>query len=435
MRAAIYETIFNGGNTNSTLKFDCPSGNCTFAPADTLGFCSTCNDVTVDLTMDCHSASAGEEYPAGTKNTNCTYHLPENIAIGANTTIIDDIYGGPVSRSPNYTQTTNMSIVPLPRAQTLYAAGLIADPGADVVAGPDYKPSTTTFQGIPDPLLAFGRIVFNNSFTPPPVIGSRVKPHATACALGWCVQTLNTSVQNGRLVQSTLRSWLNDSAADVADAYLTPPAAPLNTAQAQAQAPSRTYHISPLANIPLVQFLQKTFTANMSGINLPGSGKTLEEMAELTQWSSDAAQAFWGAEDLGVVMEDLAARMTDALRNAFPDGANSPRGRVYVMQTYVHVSWAWLILPVLLVIFSCVLLLASIITGRGGRGVVWKNSSLAVLLHGFGGGEERGAVVRAGEMEEVARGMRVQLSEGRSGDVRLVAVEQVDREMGSVGTR
>ncbi|KAK4692436.1 hypothetical protein P7C71_g4768, partial [Lecanoromycetidae sp. Uapishka_2] len=308
-----------------------------------------------------------------------------------------------------------MSVVTLPRGQILYDAGLEEDPASLVVAALGSSPAITTFQGIPDPLLAFGRVVFNNSFTPMPVIGGDINPTATECALYLCVQTLNTSVQNGILNQKTIKTWFNNSAADTGYSTLSPPAS-------GGQAP-RNYNVSPLAKIPLAQFLEKTFTVNMSAINL--FGNTALENMMLTEWSSDVAQALWNVEDLDGLMSNLADRMTDALRNQFADASNSPQGDVFILETYVYVSWPWLILPVVLVLLSSVILLASIVTSLGTSNVVWKNSSLAVLFHGLTANEHTGYLIGKKEMEEAAEEMTVHLQQDAKDDLHLVATPQM----------
>ena len=359
--------------------------------------------------MDCNTGRAqGGSYPNSA--TNCTYHVPGKLEFGINSTNIQADFSGATSEDPSDTMSTNMSVVALPRGQTLYSAGLVEDPDADITVAPGSSPAITTFQGIPDPLLAFGRVVFNNSFTPMPIIGGDVKPVATECALYWCVQTLNTSVQNGILNQTTTQIWFNNSAADTGYSSLFPPP--------RAGQPARDYQVNPLAKIPLAQFLEKTFTANMSAISLYGN--TALQNAQLTEWSSDVAQALWNIEDLNGLMINLADRMTDALRNQFPDASHSPEGSVYLLQTYVHVSWPWLILPVVLVLASCILLSASVVANHGNRNVVWKNSSLAVLFHGLTDNAHTGHLVGQKEMEEAAKDMNVHLREYTKDDLRLV---------------
>ena len=330
-----------------------------------------------------------------------------------------------------------MSVMTLPRYETLWSN----DPA--VITSFSYSGLTspqsikTVFQGVADPVLAFGRILFNSSNNPTSVIGSDVMPSATECALSWCVQTLNTSIQNGILDQTILRSWSNTSALDTSDVHLSPYTTNSNIPD---------YYVSPVSNVPLVRFLEDAFNASsVQGINLPGSGLSLEEQLDLTIYSSDIAQALWHADDLSSLMNNLADRMTDALRNLYSDPATDATafGNVYTTQIYVHVTWPWLILPVGLVLASCMLLLAAIISSNRHQTIVWKSSILAVLFHGLespggdGGGGGSDSTDTGGrnkhsmyrkEMEMTAEDMKVRLAEKKDGDVRLVRVQRQRRD-------
>ena len=356
--------------------------------------------------------------------TNCTYSLPGNVNLKALDEQIPDDYSSAIAQSRKFRRTTNMSVIALPRYQTL----LGNDPN-EVTSFEDPEhttptPGKTLFQGIADPILGFGRILFNESNDPTSAIGNSVIPSATECALYWCVQTLNTSIKNGVLNQTVVGTWSNSSALDTSDVHLSPYD---TVSKKRGDRASNSYYVSPMSNLPLVKFLEDAFNATVQGINLPGMGFTEQELRDLTIYSSDIAQALWHAEDLGSLMENLADRMTDALRNLYADPASDADGlgKVYTTQTYVHVSWPWLILPVGLVLASCMVLLAAIISSSRHQTIVWKSSSLAVLFHGFAGGAGgyRHSVYRK-QMEMAAAEMEVQLAESANGELRLVELKQ-----------
>lgn len=443
LRAAIYNSILGLGTASSTLNINCPSGNCTFDLSDTLGFCSACSDVTAQITKVC------DEIPKTDSNsgTNCTYTLPGKLNLEAIDEQVPDDFGSAEEFSPDFRRTTNMSVLPLHRYETLWAN----DP--EVVKSfedPDYtksKPAKTLFQGVADPILGFGRILFGTSKNPASAIGSNVMPTATECALYWCVQTLNTSIQNGVLNQTVVRTWSNSSANDTSDVHLSPYT---SGSYAGGRHTANDYYVSPMSNVPLARFLENAFNATVRGLKMPGIGYTEEELLDLTIYSSDIAQALWHVDDLDSLMNNLADRMTDALRNLYSDPVTDAAdlGKVYTTQTYVHVTWPWLILPVALVIASCMVLLAAIISSSRHQTIVWKSSSLAVLFHGLasagGGGGDGGvgAGIGAGgiahsmykkEMEMTAEEMKVRLAETVDGDIRLVQTmkQQQQRDIGA----
>lgn len=316
-----------------------------------------------------------------------------------------------------------MSVVALPRYSTLVGN----DPSVvESYNDPEIRtptPAKTVFQGVADPILAFGRIVFNGSSDPTIAIGGIVMPTATECALHWCVQTLETSIQNGFLNQTIVRTWSNSSALDTSDVHLQ-----LNfTSIVEGKTGANGYYVSPMSNLPLVKFLQDAFNSTMQGINLPGMGFTEQELFDLTIYSSDIAQALWYADDMDRLMSNLADRMTDALRNLYSDPASDADnlGDVYITQTYVLVTWPWLILPVGLVLASCIVLLAAIISSSRYQTIVWKSSSLAVLFHGLARceGSIEHSVYRR-QMEMTAEEMKVQLADTVDGSLHLVQLKQ-----------
>lgn len=319
-----------------------------------------------------------------------------------------------------------MSVVALPRFETLYANDPNLMQSFNDPEDTSPHPGKTLFQGIADPILGFGRILFNNSLDPLSSIGGITMPAATECALHWCVQTLDTSIQNGVLNQTVVRVWSNNSALDTSDVYLQPDLSPETQV---VSTNSTSYYVSPMSNLPLVKFLEDVFTATVKGVSLPGMGFTEQEILDLNSYSSDIAQALWYADDLHSLMNNLAARMTDALRNLYSDPASdaSTLGNVYTTQAYVLVTWPWLILPVGLVLASCILLLVAVISSSRQQTIVWKSSSLALLFHGFAGGDgigNGGYSVYRKQMELTAQEMQVRLAESPSGDTRLVRLER-----------
>lgn len=436
LRAAIYNSLLGLGTASSTLNINCLSGNCTFDISDTLGFCSTCNDVTAQVTKVCDKIPKTDSQ----SGTNCTYTLPSKLNLRAIDEQVPDDFGSAEAVSPDFRRTTNMSVLPLHRYETLWAN----DPQV-VTSFEDFeyttpKPAKTLFQGVADPILGFGRILFGTNKNPTSAVGSNVMPTATECALYWCVQTLNTSIQNGVLNQTIVRTWSNSSANDTSDVHLSPYSA---GSYLGGRHTANDYYVSPMSNVPLARFLENAFNSTVRALKMPGMGYTEEELLDLTIYSSDIAQALWHVDDLDGLMNNLADRMTDALRNLYSDPVTDAAdlGQVYTTQTYVHVTWPWLILPVALVIASCLVLLAAIISSSRHQTIVWKSSSLAVLFHGLtspaaaGGGGSEGGAAAGGiahsmyrkEMEMTAEEMRVRLAETVDGDIRLVQTRKQQR--------
>lgn len=184
---------------------------------------------------------------------------------------------------------------------------------------------------------------------------------ASECALWFCVQTFNTSVQFGVLTESKFKSW----------SYL----ADNGTAFSHFEQSSwRT-----VTNIP-----PKFNTAFSSNYSIQNSGKvklrdyvanTIRNAADMTMipgQKNDAASAFTQAiyyrsfaGDLDEWISRIAQTMTNAIRVSFPAPVNNRyTGTMSQMEPFIHVRWAWLTFPILMVLSSLVFLVASIVQTR-----------------------------------------------------------------------
>ena len=101
-------------------------------------------------------------------------------------------------------------------------------------------------------------------------------------------------------------------------------------------------------------------------------------------------------------------------------------GTAWKLESYIHVRWAWLALPLSLCLFSLLFLGATIIKSSRQRANNWKSSSLAMLYGLQVKGEdedESGFLSRKREMERMAEGSLVKLmKDGKKW--RLVAQQQ-----------
>ena len=89
--------------------------------------------------------------------------------------------------------------------------------------------------------------------------------------------------------------------------------------------------------------------------------------------------------NLSRIVENIAWSVTEQIRT----GPNSTvtNGTAYESETYIHVNWPWITLPVLVVIGAGTLLAFTVIINAQRRAALWKSSNLAVLLHSVEGSE------------------------------------------------
>ncbi|KAK2626365.1 hypothetical protein QTJ16_004627 [Diplocarpon rosae] len=118
------------------------------------------------------------------------------------------------------------------------------------------------------------------------------------------------------------------------------------------------------------------------------------------------------------LMDRLADSMTNYMRTADLK-ASAVLGEVNGVQTCVQVIWPWLALPAVLVLATCLLLLATISkTATQAPANVWKSSPLAYLYCGFTDASRAdlgGGLVTVDEMDHVAKRKDLLLTETSEG--------------------
>ena len=120
------------------------------------------------------------------------------------------------------------------------------------------------------------------------------------------------------------------------------------------------------------------------------------------------AQLLAESPDMNETIRNIADSMTESLRTG-ANGTTVP-GRSYSRTTYIQVEWAWLALPVSLMVMSIILLMIVIMQTHVKGAAVWKSSSLALLFHQLDGWDvPAGSVTDRHTLERMARKMKGQL--------------------------
>lgn len=125
--------------------------------------------------------------------------------------------------------------------------------------------------------------------------------------------------------------------------------------------------------------------------------------------------------DMSQTFDNIATSMTNRIREN--DNATRVFGISYREETYIRVSWPWLIIPGVVVLMSIVLLVASIVLSRGDKQGLWKSATLAPLFTRMRGWEHEDLRVgRWSEMENQAKGMRGRLQRDGQGGLDFVRI-------------
>ena len=142
---------------------------------------------------------------------------------------------------------------------------------------------------------------------------------------------------------------------------------------------------------------------------------------------SGFTSAVWRNKSIEATFARLAASLTEQIRMEF-GFANASVGLALDRETYVLVRWEWLALPMGVFVLAVGLLVATVVVNGRTRTVIWKSSSVALLMHrleGWSGGD----LVRprnVGEMNAFAAGAWATLMGGQEG-YRFVRESKLER--------
>ena len=354
----IQSTVYDGtflNNSASSPQPQCLTGNCTWPLFSSLAFCSTCQPFSWQSSSEVCNHDGSQ----------CNYTLPSGVNV-------------------NYTDSTVVA---------LYAtSGNSTD-----------NKTFPTVAGIHNPLVALGVLKWDDNHD------EHQPVEASECSIYVCVNTYNVSMNQGILRSAILKKWYNHSinldwTHDASEtAILTPPPKDLSSATADSD-----FAISNFA--PLVSYLTGLLEGALDGKN------TLDASDSNTATLVQAIHN--GAKVTSSVVENIALVVTNAMRSA--NGTyDAVTGSAWERQTFIHVRWIWLTLPVLLV-FSSLFLLISVMLESWGQGVtVWKSSALAVIFHGLDK-EDDLPVNKLSEMKHAAKKTKVRLQRAAGRDWKLV---------------
>jgi hypothetical protein len=169
-----------------------------------------------------------------------------------------------------------------------------------------------------------------------------------------------------------------------------------------------------------------------------GAVSQSDDLLRGSLWSTDQVTAssdlllvmYNSGHNVSMSMDNLAVSMSNYIRStgglfSFTSTSNSTssmvKGTALGMETYVHVRWAWLTLPVTCVISAFFFRISVILQTRRQGALVWKSSVLAYMFHGLDrtSVEER-STGQVTEMEGAA--MKVKARLAREGSWRLLRV-------------
>jgi Protein of unknown function (DUF3176) len=379
MKAAIYDGLFKPEVVEDNAP-QCDTGNCTFPSFNSLAVCSKCLDISQkvthvdppsDLTKLDGVMKVSYSLPAGAQVDFSVLYQEQQLAMG-----------------PAIVVTTE-----IPSA----VAKQVLD--------------------LQDPLLSLAILQF-------PDVKQQIQdgnyyntlPKTQQCALYFCVNKYKVTVENSNATTTVVSTWTSEYGTPTVGAPMEP-GGMNGTKDAILRLPdddggqnNNTYTITAGSLANLQAWL---------AVTLSGSMNTSFSVVQGAVWANDEMVVLNQTTDWDFLMSRLAKAITTYIRDPVQSGsAKYVLGTASRVETFVHVQWHWITLPLALVGMSILFLGGTMMKNESKRALAWKSSSLALLFHGLEG-VRKNTGEGMDQMRDVARKTRVVLIQSHNGEWKL----------------
>lgn len=363
----------------------CPTSNCTWPPYETLGVCSQCADISsllnftcVNQTVDWTSELGGgyqieKTYPNATM---CGYFLNS-------TSDHPVMMSGYLYDYENSTKGEALVMRALPLTTVFDKEQL-------------YGQGTLNYQGLRHTIADF--LVVTAADGTAASVYHHERPNALECVLSWCVQTLQSSYDEGRYSEEIIDVTFNNTATSspwVAFPYETETLngtdifymedVNIHVDKSNEGRNASDYGLSNDTQINVLTVFMEILPSFLTAPdeNTPAVMR-YNTYLDGAAWIRELDFNAWLApNNITSHMERLATAMTNVVRSS--PNTDMLAGSAFSMETYVAVRWEWLTLPLGLLLLSLVFLAATIFKSSLEKDQVGilKNSAILTLLYGL----------------------------------------------------
>jgi hypothetical protein len=396
------------------MPYDCPSGDCTWKPFESIGICNTCVDVTAATndTRICEDGGHASWEPGNPlMRRTCHYETPLGYEVNGQAANWE-FMGNFEQYHTLWNSTTYWSTWPRSFGESA------PDDGIATVAALKFVEYDDTVVASPEVWLE----------------------SAHECTISWCAKDFDaTRSENGHLnddSRSTPLVFLDETpchsnftdkdskiplvsfstTGDNITSYLIPGYKPddmpdLNCTYKNGATlrrfwgDSKAFWVNHQDNKNILDALGAMFTTTFESRSRPGD---------------DPARAMFRAESFPAIMDRVALSMTNSIRTG--PNQTEVHGSVLVAEQHIEVRWPWMILPAALVLLSVVFLIVSMILATR-RCAGWKSSALPSFYHGFSNSELDTSESQPGDIDDMERSARriyARLGTDDNGRTRLI---------------
>ncbi|KAK0644693.1 hypothetical protein B0T16DRAFT_333263 [Cercophora newfieldiana] len=376
-------------------RFQCPTGNCTWPPFSTLGFCDRCVDLSQQLDRTCKPANNETDLQS------CTVSFPGADALGLSYLADPNLPGTSTYMVLNSTRAENSTaLTDVTWSSRVYQSIRALVPAYDL--GGTHNPNLDPEGTFVDKPKHFLRV-------DTPFVG-------TECALTPCVRRMTASTTRNTYTETILDTFSSPSEQLTYNEpmILSPPWDPTT---------NYTIHwewieaviaasVDPLGGqlMGTVETHDSNQAIRVGDIPLFGQSSRLNDALQAVFYANFNETTCPTPEDnVRCAFRMLAMAMTKSVRDAGvirngTTGKQVVNGETMSTGTFIRVEWPWFALPVAVWALSLVVLVVAMWKSRGVP--LWRDSALPLVLlngeHGHGGGgqvKEAALVKRAETME------------------------------------
>ena len=399
---AISNAAFNP-NPLSEAQPRCPTGNCTWPPFVSMGFCFKWQDISQPVRDSSSYFDKREKFDpdrgpfAGIPGMslghrrdynwrNYTYTFPE-------------LNGQVLQSKGGYVEVGKRSF------STRFDMDIGLNPGFFVVQLDwDGVTSFNFIDGTSVPTVSL--LIFIRTSTQKSNPGAVLA--ADLCALSFCAQKRKVSVSLDQLtstVLQTVNGIKNVQSKPEREGYGTghdlEKGLSFTGDDFNKTFSERNGDIDPTTWVINLQYLLSIFEGSLTGTSM-------------LRASSNIISAFHASSNISMTMNNIATAMT----NYFRDSSNETVvGQAGQTELFVHVTWVWITLPAFLVLAGTLFLMLAMFETKRLGASIWKTSELALLFHGLeeSSPDLNAPLDRSSEMENMALGIRTKMAKTSSG--------------------
>ena len=408
----MYQGIFG---PHTSISFDCPSGDCTWEPYESIGICNTCVDVTTatNATRICEEGGHASWEPGNPLMTRtCHYETPLGYRVdgqAANWKFMTDYeQHHTLWNSTTYWQGWPRSAgEPRPdEGIAIIAALKFAEYDDTAIDRPE-----VWLESAHECTISLCALDYDGSQS----TNGHLQDNSRSTPL-FVLDKLCPSNDSERVSSQDLMPF--SSTGDTVTSFLIPAYKPDDLPEFDCASAKNGSVLERFWNDPkafwvnaqdrqnIIDALGAMFTTTFESISRPGD---------------DPARAMFRAESFPDMMDHVASSMTNSIRTG-PNGT-AVYGTVEVSEQHIRVHWPWMILPAALVLLSVIFMIVTMVLASR-RFAGWKSSALPSFYHGFAAWDV--PIPHRGDIEDMQRSAReiyARLATDEEGRARLMRTD------------